>query len=158
MSAVQIQNKLYKKFKQSGLENDKDNLKSLKWTWEDDTEEKKKTYFKEELGKNRNKPKELWKVLKALGLSSDKAKKLNISFKEDGAIQFEALENANTFKSFYSELAGGLQAKLPGHPTNLLVKQPKTTRLRAHAIYPMTLNFQAYLKKLLKRFYLVKPL
>ena len=49
-----------------------------------------------------------------------------------------------------------------GHLTNLLVKQPKTTTPRLHAIYPMTLNFQTYLKKMLKRFYLalilVKPL
>ena len=34
---------------------------------------KKKSYF-EELGKNRNKPKELWMTLKSLGLSSDKAR------------------------------------------------------------------------------------
>ena len=41
-----------------------------------------------------------------------------------------------------------------GHPTNLLVKQPITTTPRPHATYPMTFNFQAYLKKMLKRFYL----
>ena len=40
---------------------------------------KKKSYFEEELTKNRNKPKELWKALKSLGLSSDKAKKSNVS-------------------------------------------------------------------------------
>ena len=32
--------------------------------------------------------------------------------KKDSAIQFEALENANTFKNFYSKLAGGFQEKL----------------------------------------------
>ena len=31
-------------------------------------------------------------------------------------IQFEILENANTFKKFYFELAGGLHAKLPKAP------------------------------------------
>ena len=31
---------------------------------------------------------------------------------KDGAIQFEALENAKTFKRFYSEFTAGLQEKL----------------------------------------------
>ena len=77
---------------------------------------KKKSYFEEELDKNRNKPKELLKTLKSLGLSSDKVRESEISLKKDGAIQFEALENANTFKRFYSELAGDLQEKLPSAP------------------------------------------
>ena len=122
---------------------------------------KNKSYLEEELCKNRNKPKELWKTLKSLGLSSDKARKSKISLNKDGSIQFEALENANTFKRFYSELAGGLQENCQGHPTSLLVRGPKTTTPRLHATYPMTLNFQTYLK-MLKRFYLasipVKPL
>ena len=83
---------------------------------------KKKSYFEEELDKNRNKPKELWKTLKSLGLSSDKARQSKIYLKKDDAIQIEALENANTFKKFYSELAGGLQKNCQGHPINLLVK------------------------------------
>ena len=58
---------------------------------------KKKSYFEEELAKNRNKPKELWRTLKSLGLSLDKTRKSNFFFKKDGTIQFEALENANTF-------------------------------------------------------------
>ena len=58
----------------------------------------------------------IWKALKSLGLSSEKARKSTISLKKDGAIQFEALENANTFKRFYYELAGGLQEKLPKAP------------------------------------------
>ena len=49
-----------------------------------------------------------------------------------------------------------------GHPTNSLVKHPETTMPKLHATYPMTLNFQTHLKKMLKRFYLasisVKPL
>ena len=40
------------------------------------------------------------------------------------------------------------------HPTNLLAKQPKTTTTRLHAVYPMILNCQMYMTKLLKRFYL----
>ena len=86
---------------------------------------KKKSYFEEELGKNRNKPKELWKTLKSLGLSSDKARQSKISFNKDGAIQFEALENTNTFKRFYSELAGGLQENLSRAPTKFTSRTTK---------------------------------
>ena len=103
---------------------------------------KKKFYFEEDLGKNRKKPKELWKTLKSLGLQSDKARQSKISLKKDDAIQFEALEYANTFKRFYSELAGGLQENLSRAPNNLLVKQPKTTTPRLHAKCSMPLNFQ----------------
>ena len=71
------------------------------------------TYIQEKLCKNRNKLKELWRTLKSLGLSSDKAKESKIYFKKDGAIQLEALEKENTFQRFYSELAGHLQEKLP---------------------------------------------
>ena len=78
---------------------------------------KNKSYFEEELDKNRSKPKELWKTLKSLSLSSDKARQSKISLKKDDAIQFEALENANTVKRLYSELAGGLQEKLPRAPS-----------------------------------------
>ena len=42
-----------------------------------------------------------------------------------GAIQFEALENAKTFKRFYSELAAGLQGKLPRAPNKFTSQTTK---------------------------------
>ena len=123
---------------------------------------KKKSCFQEELGKNKSKPKELWKTLKLFGLSPDKARQSKISVNKDGAIQFEALENADIFKRFYSELAGGLQEKLPRASNKFTSQITNPTTPRLHATYPMTLNFQTYLKKMLKRFYLasipVKPM
>ena len=116
MSAIQRPDKLYKKFNCSGLETDKDNFKVSKMHLEKMILQKKKYYFEEELGKNRNKLKELWKTFKSPGLSSDNARQSKISFKKVGDIQFEALENANTFKRFYSGLAGDLQEKLPSAP------------------------------------------
>ena len=77
---------------------------------------KKKSYFEEELGKNRNKQKELWKTLLSLSLNSGKSR-------QDSAIQFEALENANTFKRFYSELARVLQEKLTSAPNKFTINQ-----------------------------------
>ena len=87
-------------------------------------------------------------MAESLGLSSEKARQSKIFLNKDDAIQFEALENPNTFKSFYSELTGGLQEKLPRTPNKF------TSQTRLYATYPMTLNFQTYLKKMSKRFYL----
>ena len=86
---------------------------------------KKESYFEEELGKNRNKSKELCKTLKSLDLNSDKARQSKFSLNKDGAIQVEALENANTFKRFYSELAGGLQKKLRRAPNKFTSQTTK---------------------------------
>ena len=55
----------------------------------------------------------------------DKAKQSNISLNKDGAIQFEALENGNTFKRFSSELAGGLQENLPRAPNKFTCQTTK---------------------------------
>ena len=137
VSAIQRLVRLYKKFKHSGLETDKDNFKVAKMHLQKMILKKKKSYFEEELGKNRNKPKELWKVLKSLGLSSDKARKSKIFLKKDRAIQFEALENASTVRMFYSDLAGGLQEKLPRAPNKMyqsnnqkLLRQDFTIRIQ----------------------------
>ena len=85
-----------KKFKHSGLETDKDNSKVANIHLQKMILKKKKSYIEEELGQNRTRPKELWK---SLGLSSDKARQAKIFLEKNGAIQFEALENANTFKA-----------------------------------------------------------
>ena len=116
VSAIQRWDKLYKMFKHSGLETDKDNFKVAKMQLQKMILMKKKSYFEEELGKNRSKPKELWKALQSLCLNSSKAQKSKISLTKHGAIQFEALENANTFKRLYPKLARGLQEKMPRAP------------------------------------------
>ena len=151
MSAIQRQNKLYEKFKQSSLETDKDNFKVAKMDLQKMILKKKKSYFEEELGKNRNKPKELWKVLKSLGLSSDKARKSNISFKKDGTIQFEALENANTFKSFYSELAGGLQEKVPRTPNKFTSQTTKNYYAKSSCNASNDFEFSSVCEEVIKK-------
>ena len=59
MSAIQRRDKLYKKFKDSDLETDRDNFKVAKMHLQKLVLKKNKFYFEEELAKNRNKPKEL---------------------------------------------------------------------------------------------------
>ena len=78
VSAIQRWDKLYKTFKHSGLETDMDNFEVAKMHLQKMILKKKKSYFEEELGKNRNKLKELWKTLKSLSLSSEKARQSKI--------------------------------------------------------------------------------
>ena len=73
---------------------------------------KKRSYFEEKQAQNRNKPKEIWKALKSLGLRSNKANKLKTSLNKDGTIQSGALKFANIFKRFYLELARDVQLTL----------------------------------------------
>ena len=78
-----------KNFKHSGLETDKDNFKVAKVYWQKMVLKKNKSYSEEELDKNRNKPKELWKTLKSVGISLDKVRKSKFSLKKDSTVQFE---------------------------------------------------------------------
>ena len=126
VSAIQRRDKLYKKFKHSVLETDKDNFKVSKVRLQEMILKKKKSCFDEELDKSRNKPKELWKALKSFSLSSNKARKSKISLKKEGTIQFEAMENSNTFKGFYSELVAGHQEKLPKAPNKFTCQTTKS--------------------------------
>ena len=66
VSATQKRDKLFKKFKYAGLETDKDNFKVAKMHLQKMILKKKKSYFEEELGKGRKKPKELWNTLSHL--------------------------------------------------------------------------------------------
>ena len=46
-------------------------------------------------------------------MKSGKVNQSKITLKKDGAIQFEIITNENTFRDFYSDLAGNLVRKLP---------------------------------------------
>ena len=94
LSAVQ---RWYKRFKHFDLKTYKCSFKILEMLLQKMILKKKKSHFEEKLAKNRSKPKELWRTLKSLGLSSEKARKSKIYLKKDVATQFEALENAKTF-------------------------------------------------------------
>ena len=106
--------------------------------------------------------KELWKALKPLGLSSVKASRWKISLKKCGVIHVEALENANTFKMLYSELAGGLQEKLLKAPNKFTRQTTKNFCAKSSWDVFNDFQFSNVSGEVLKRFYLtsipVKPL
>ena len=115
----------YKKFKHSDLKTDKCSFKIPEMLLQKMILKKKKSHFEEKLAKNRSKPKELWRTLKSLGLSSDKARKSKIYLKKDVTTQFEALENAKTFERFYSELSRCFQENLPKAPNKFTSQTTK---------------------------------
>ena len=102
-----------------------------------------------------NKPKELWKTLKSLGLSSGKAIQSKMSLNKDGAIQFEPLEKSNTFKRFYFELAGGLQGKLPRAPNKFTGQTTKNYYAKTSCNISNDFEFSNLSEEHFKRFYLV---
>ena len=114
---------------------------------------KKKSHFEEKLAKNRSKPKELWRTLKSLSLSSDKARKSKIYLKKDVTTQFEALENAKTFERFYSELSRCFQENLPKAPNKFTSQTTKNYYAKTSYNVSNDFKLSNLLKKLLKRFY-----
>ena len=62
MPEIQRRDKLFKIFKHSDLKTDKYNFKVAKTHLQKIIPKKNISYFEEELAKNRNKSKELWKV------------------------------------------------------------------------------------------------
>ena len=97
ISAIRRRGKLLKKYKESGLETDKDHFWLAKMALQKAISKKKKSYFQEKIEKNANNSKEVRKALKSLGMKSDKVNQSKIALKKDGAIQFKPTKNANTF-------------------------------------------------------------
>ena len=59
-----------------------------------------------------NKPKELWKTLKSMGLPSKAVTASNICLKDKNEIVFNATKNCSIFKNYFSSLAQNLVSKL----------------------------------------------
>ena len=104
---------MFKKFKKSKIHIDKQLFKAARNSTQSLIKHKKKTFFKEKLNENIGKPKELWKSLNSLGISSKNKSVSKICLNEYGKVNFEPKENANIFKNFFSNLAEDLLKKLP---------------------------------------------
>ena len=78
--------RLFKKYKKSDLETDKDHFRSAKMALQKTISKKKKSVFQENIEKNANNSKKLWKALKPLRMKSGKVNQSKIALKNDGAI------------------------------------------------------------------------
>ena len=108
---------MFKKFKKSKLHIDRELFKAARNSTQSLIFKKKKTFYKEKLTENIGKPKELWKSLNSLGLSSKNKSGSKICLNENGKLNFEPKVNANIFRNFFSNLADDLLKKLP-NPKN----------------------------------------
>ena len=116
--SIRVRDKLFKKFKKSKLQIDKELFNAARNTTQSLIYKKKKSFFKEKLNENIGKPKELWKSLSSLGLSSKNKSGSKICLNENGKLNFEPKDNANIFKKLFSNLADDLLKKLP-NPKNI---------------------------------------
>ena len=104
LELINSRDKLFQKYKKSKLQVDKDNYKAAKNLNHSTILRKKKEYIKNALTENIGKPKKLWRVIKSLGLETNKSSS-NICLQKDGELSFEATKNVKTFKNFYAYLA-----------------------------------------------------
>ena len=103
--------------------------------------------------KNANNSQELWKALNtSYKMKSGKVNRSKSALWKDGAIQFEPIKNANTFKDFYSDLARNIVRKLPVALSKFNNNLMKQYQLHWYREKLMTLNYVMQYRELLKRF------
>ena len=115
---LSIRDQLFKKFKSSRLNIDWEIYKEARNEVQRTIKQKKKQYLEEKLSENIAKPKELWQILKSLGLPNKNNSPSNICLKNKNGLLFNPLSIAETFKKRYSSLAENLVLKLQKHPNN----------------------------------------
>ena len=113
MEAIKVRDKLKERFLEKKLHVDHERFKEQRNSVQQKIKNKKTNFVGNELQKDIKKPKELWKVLKNVGLSSKAAPISKICIKESHFTQFDDKQNANTFNNFYLKLASDLVEKLP---------------------------------------------
>ena len=87
-----------------------------------------------------NKPKELWKTLKSMGLPSKAVTASNICLKDKNEIVFNATKNCFIFKNYFSSLAQNLVSKLPLSPN--IFTESKIASYYDNNVVSKDLNFQ----------------
>ena len=113
---IHAREKLFLRLKKSKLHNDEENYKNVKYLVQNLIRKKKREFYETNLRKNINKPKELWKTLKSMGLPSKAVTASNICLKNKNQIVFNDIKNCSIFKNYFPSLAQNLVSKLPLSP------------------------------------------
>ena len=113
---IERRDKLLGRFKKSRLQSDNESYKKARSRVQRMIKNNKKNFVVGKLNENMGKPKELWKWLKSLGLSSKKSSSSAICLENERTLSFDPKANAEIFKDFYSNLANDLLKKLPNPP------------------------------------------
>ena len=110
---IHAREKLFLKFKKSKLHTDEKNYKKVKYQLQNLIRKKKREFYETNLRQKTNKPKELWKTLKSMGLPYKAVTASNICLKDKNQIVFNDIKNCSIFKNYFSSLAQNLGSKLP---------------------------------------------
>ena len=98
---IRSREKLLKKFRTSKIHSDYVNFKKARYHLQNLIKQKKKSFIVGKLNENIGKPKELWKCLKSLGLSSGKESPSKICLSDEGKPCFDDKTNADIFREFF---------------------------------------------------------
>ena len=109
---IHSREKLFLKIKKSKLHIDEENYKKVKYQVQNLIRKKKREFYETNLRQKINKPKELWKTLKSMGLPSKAVTASNICLKDKNEIVFNATKNCSIFKNYFSSLAHNLVSML----------------------------------------------
>ena len=117
-----IRDKFFKKYKKNRLHVDKEIYKRARYSVQNLITKKKKEFFENKLKECIGKPKDLWKDIKSLGLPKKSGRCIVGALTENQIVKHDTKSILKTFKSFYSNLAGNLLAKLPKLPNQYTTK------------------------------------
>ena len=101
---IHAREKLFLKFKKSKLLTDEENHKKVKYQVQNLIRKKKREFYETNLRQKINKPKELWKTLRSMGLPSKAVTASNICLKDKNEIVFNSTKNCSIFKNYFSSL------------------------------------------------------
>ena len=114
---IHAHEKLFLNFKKSKLHDDEENYKKVKYQIQNLIWKNKREFYETNLRQKIDKPKELWKTLKSVGLPSKAVTASNICLKDKNEIVFNATKNCSAFKNYFSSIAQNLVSKLPLLPS-----------------------------------------
>ena len=137
---IHARKKLFLKFKKSKLHIDEENYKKVKYQVQNLIRKKKRQFYETKLRQKINKPNELWKTLKSMGLPSKAVTASNICLKDKNQIVFNDIKNCSIFKNNFSSLAQNLASKLPLLP-NIFTESNIASYYNNNAV-SKDLNFQ----------------
>ena len=113
MEAIRVRDKLKERFLRTKLHVDHERFKEQRNSVQQKIKNKKTNFVRNQLQKNTKKPKELWKVLKNIGLPFKAVPISKICLKENYFTQLDDKRNTNTFKNFYSKACIRSSRKTP---------------------------------------------
>ena len=101
---IHAREKLILRFKKSRLHIDEENYKKVKYQVQNLVRKKKSEFYGTNLKQKINKPKELSKTLKSMGLPSKAVKASYICLKDNNELVFSATRNCSIFGNYFQIL------------------------------------------------------